>query len=243
MGTLHVSPTPSFGETLARLIPGAEILSFTDDLSCGPIDDDRAATRRAWWRNLWPDGDIASDVSAFWNRVVATERPVIWFGRHSAVELSFFLACADRLGDRPYDIVDVTGQYRQSAAGVLLDKEVVPLIGRQRPISSQERTVSGAQWRRLKTENAPIRVVTAEGLISAPIDYFDEMLLACVTTEWRPLVRVVGDFLAHTTEQYLQTGDIFQFARMVALVEAGKLRAEGDPRQPRTCRVRLPAAQ
>ena len=53
-----------------------------------------------------PSGEFAT----FWNRVLTTEeRLVAWFGRHSAKELSFFLAWTDRLGDRPYDIVDVTG--------------------------------------------------------------------------------------------------------------------------------------
>jgi hypothetical protein len=241
MATLHLAPGPSSGETLARLIPGAAILSFDDDLSCGPIDSDSAAARTAWWRSVAPAADRTPEPQAFWDRVErADERLVVWFGRHSATELAFFLACADRLGDRLYDIVDVTGQYRQSVVGVLFDRELIPLIGRERPISNDERTAARAHWQRLKAENALIRVVTAEGLVSAPIDHFDETLLAYATTQWRPAARVIGDFMGHTSEQYLQTGDVLLFARVAALVEAGKLLADGDLWQPWTCRVRLP---
>jgi hypothetical protein len=39
---------------------------------------------------------------------------------------------------------------------------------------------------------------------------------------------------------YMQVGDMMLLARVVALVGEGKLLADGDPWDMRSCRVRLP---
>ena len=41
-------------------------------------------------------------------------------------------------------------------------------------------------------------------------------------------------------EPYIQVGDLTLMTRVVALVEAGKLLADGDPWDMRACRIRLP---
>jgi hypothetical protein len=41
-------------------------------------------------------------------------------------------------------------------------------------------------------------------------------------------------------EPYIQVGDLMLLTRVVALVEAGKLLADGDPSEMRSCRIRLP---
>lgn len=46
--------------------------------------------------------------------------------------------------------------------------------------------------------------------------------------------------MAHNCEPYIQVGDTILLARLVALVEEGKLLADGDPWDMRACRVRLP---
>jgi hypothetical protein len=176
----------------------------------------------------------------FWNRVTtADNRLVIWFGRHSAQELAFFLAMADRLGDRSYDIVDVTGA-RSPAVSLVLTDRLRMLLGTERPVTSQEREEARGHWRRLRVENAPFRVVTPMGLVSAPVDYFDPLLIERATQEWRQIARVVGDTMTCNFEPYWQVGDLMLRARVVALVGEGKLLADGDPWDMPSCRVRLP---
>lgn len=45
--------------------------------------------------------------------------------------------------------------------------------------------------------------------------------------------------MGDNAEPYIQTGDIMLLARIVALVGDGKLLADGDPWDMRSCRVRL----
>ena len=67
---------------------------------------------------------LAGKLQTFWQRVETTDqRLVIWFGRHCESELAFFLNWTETLGDRPYDIVDVT---RQEFPSVRLGPGVLP---------------------------------------------------------------------------------------------------------------------
>jgi hypothetical protein len=54
------------------------------------------------------------------------------------------------------------------------------------------------------------------------------------------MARVVSAAMAYSSKPYYQVGDLMLLTRIVALVEAGKLLADGDPWDMRTCKVRLP---
>ena len=261
MSVLHIAPSHSAGGSLRQAIRAAgshdEVLFFRDDLSCGPIETNDLAPRVAWWTRFYGEDweTEAAPLKAFWERAATTDdRLVVWFGRHSALELAFFLAWADRLGERPYNIVDVTGlplpsnrpdgspAFSTGAPAVSIMPEYLlrPLLGNERQVTAQETAEARRQWRRLRAENAPFRVVTPTGLVSAPVDHFDHVLMEGVTSEWRKVARIVGDTLGLNYEPYRQVGDIMLLGRVVALIDQGKLLAEGDPWDMHTCRVRLP---
>ena len=240
MTTLHIAPGDSAGGSLHQAIRDAgrneEVLRSRDDLSCGPIDSDDHSARVAWWARFYDIAEVTSDFETFWNRVDTTgDRLVVWFGRHSASELAFFLALADRLGNRPYDIVDVTG-----TVSIIPADRLATLLGSERPITAREREEAQRQWRQLRRENAPFRVVSPSGLVSAPIGHFDSVLIEQATSEWQQMARVVSAAMAYSSEPYYQVGDLMLLTRIVALVEAGKLLADGDPWDMRACKVRLP---
>ena len=241
MSVLHIAPGHSAGGSLRQAIRGAgrpdEVLFFRDDLSCGPIDTDAIAPRVAWWARFHGDWEIeAAPLNAFWERVARTDdRLVVWFGRHSALEMAFFLAWADRLGDRPYSVID---QARPVSS--MPPYQLASLLGSERQVTAQEAAEARRQWRRLRTENAPFRVVTPEGLASAPARHFDHLLIEQVTGEWSKVARVIGSALGLNSEPYWQVGDLMLLGRVVALIDAGKLLAEGDPSDVHSCRVRLP---
>lgn len=240
MTTLHIAPGDSAGGSMHQAIRGAglneEVLRCRDDLSCGPIDSDDHSARVAWWARFYDIAEVTSDYETFWNRVATTDdRLVVWFGRHSASELAFFLAMADRLGDRPYDIVDVTG-----TVSVIPPDRLATLLGTEQPITAQESEEARRQWRQLRRENAPFRVVSSAGLVSAPIEHFDSALVEQAAPEWRKIARVVSATMAYTSEPYYQVGDLMLLTRVVALVEEGKLLADGDPWDMHACKVRLP---
>jgi hypothetical protein len=260
MSTLHIVPGHSAGGSLRQAIRGAgrneEVLFFRDDLSCGPIDSEDLAARVTWWTQFHGDWETeAAPLKAFWDRVATTDdRLVVWFSRRSALELAFFLAWADRLEERPYSIIDVTGLRLPShrpdgsptlspptpAVSVLPQYQLRSLLGTERQVTDQEAEEARRQWRRLRAENAPFRVVTPTGLVSAPLDHFDPLLMEHATTEWRKVARVVGDMMGLNSDPYFQVGDIMLLARVIALIDEGKLLADGDPWDMHSCRVRLP---
>ena len=259
MKTLHIAPGLSAGGLIVQAVRGAgrhdKVLSWPDDLSCGPINSDDPAARATWWAPYHGDWKIEADLRAFWEHVRTTDdRLVVWFGRHSASELAFFLAWADRLGGRPFDIVDVTGlvfplgrkadpsamSTPVQAVGIINPERLRTLLDRERPATALEVEQASQSWRKLKLENAPFRVVTATGLVSAQLDYFDPSLLQQATPEWKKVVRVVGEAMAFCGEPYFQVDDTMLLARVVALVGEGKLLADGDPRDMWSSRVRLP---
>jgi uncharacterized protein DUF3658/uncharacterized protein DUF1835 len=259
MKTLHIAPGDSAGGSLIRAIRDAgqddEVLPFRDDLSCGPIDRDEPSARAAWWDRFYDASDVAATLGEFWERVATTDhRLVVWFGRHSARELAFFLAWVDRLGERPYQIIDVTGRrlpFRGRDGSIGLSRPVQSvsivqpatlrsLLGQEHPITARDRDESRQRWQRLRGENAPFRIVTETGLASAPIDYFDPSLLAQVTPDWQTAARIVGNTMGHNSEPYFQVYELMLLARLVALVDQGRLLADGDP-WTMSCRIRLPS--
>jgi hypothetical protein len=258
MITLHITPGDSAAGSLLQAIRAAglqdEVLPFLDHLGCGPIEPDDPSVRASWWARFYDDERVKEALQRFWKRVGSFEgRLVVWFSRYSACELAFILAWADRLGERTYDIIDVTGrrlQFRRQDGSAALSGPVLPLalfqpdalrslLGQERPVTAQERDEWSQHWQRLRNENAPFRVVTEAGLISAPIDHFDPLLLARATQEWRKVARVVAEAEFASSEPYSQVGDLMLLTRIVALVDAGKLIAEGDPWNM-SSRIRLP---
>jgi hypothetical protein len=238
--TLHVAPGDSAGGSLREAIGLAgldeEVLSCRDDLSCGPIATDDPATRVAWWARYHDDTDDGQ-LALFWERVTSTsDRLVLWTSRLCAQEHACFLACIDRLGDRPYQVIDVTpGKLRVSH---MRGERLQPLIGSERPLSAEARALARRRWQKLKAENAPFRLNTPDGLVSAPIDCFDAFLVQRSSTEWERIIRIVSEVMGIDADG--QVGNVLLAARVVALVEAGKLVADGDPWNWITTRIKLP---
>jgi len=54
-------------------------------------------------------------------------------------------------------------------------------------------------------------------------------------------VAVIADTVGYNDEPYRQVGEVMLLTRVVALVEQGKLLADGDPWDMFTYRIRLPA--
>lgn len=243
MKTVHVTPGNSSGGSLAEALRQAHraetVLRFPDDLSSGPIATLDHASRGAWWAPLFEPAEMATAFAQFWNELDASsDRLVVWFGRHRASELAFYLALADRLGDRPYEIVDVTDV--SGFLGVANPDQLEKMFGSERPITAEERRDARLQWQRLRAENAPFRMVTPAGLVSAPIDHFDSLIVEQTSKEWQISARIIGATMGHNCEPYVQVDDRMLLARLVALIGEGKLLAEGDPWDMTTCRVRLP---
>jgi len=257
MKTLHIAPGDSAAGCMRQALHSAgrdeRVLAFSDDLSCGPINPDDAASRAAWWNTWmeWPE--LEAHYVSFWSTVdESKDKLVVWFGRHAARELAFRLAWAAHMKTRPYQVVDITGlrfptKDRNGADKITDPAKSVSLmntvqlaaqVGNEQPVTAEDNLGLLQTWERLKQENAPFRIVTPAGLASAPVTYFDNVLLEQAGPDWRKVAHVIGHAMAATFEPYYQVGDMALHQRIVALVEAGELEAEGDPYDVRTCRIR-----
>jgi hypothetical protein len=259
MSTLHIAPGYSAGGSLIQALQNIhsqdEVLRWPDDLSCGPINTSQNAQRAAWWEydvDVW---DLETLLDEFWARVFKSEdRLVVWFSRHSASEYTFFLNWAEHLGSLGYYIIDSTvkripsfedngdaGMTELSKAISRLGPDaLMSLLGSERKLTNLEEEQASKRWRQLKAENAPFRIVTVDGLVSAPLEHFDPWLLGEASQDWRSMARLVGGALRRIEEPYRQTSDITLSNRVFDLVEAGQLVSEGNPSDMHDYRVRLP---
>lgn len=118
------------------------------------------------------------------------------------------------------------------ALGQYLDQAV--------PLSRERREICLALWKKLKAENAPFRVLIDNGLISAPIEYFDPLLLKHIAPEWQKMAMIVGRALWEFAESGIyQTGDLVLAARLTHLAETGILEWQGELGDMARCKLRL----
>jgi hypothetical protein len=243
MRTLHIVPGDSARGSLLKALRDAglddDVMGCRDDLSCGPIDSDDPRPRAAWWAPYYADKDF-DHIGDFWDRLTTSEeRLILWFSRNSAREFTCLLACVNRLGERPYAIIDAT-QDRPAYVSIMREDRLAALFGSERIPTEPEKTQFREHWQCLKRENAPFRIVSPQGLTSAPVDYFDSFLLKRVPPGGERIARVIHEVVGLDCDPYQQVGDIMLLVRVVALVESGKLMADGDPWDMHSSRIKLP---
>ena len=262
---MHVAPGMSAAGSMRMAVKMEgrpdEVIGLPDSLSFGPIDCTDPKTRGAWIEDVlgYEWHDVAQESEQFWNRVSTADKPrVLWFSRRSAMEYTAFLECVWRLGEASYSVIDVTDlpivrrdnrreklPPQTGACVSLISHEAMldsGLLDKATPLIAAQKASYRALWAKLRAENAPFRVVDAEGIHSAPITFFDEMVRSCVIPEWRKCARVIGEALGKDWESgYHQVGDMELFSRLRKLVELGAVESDGDMSDMRQSRVRIAA--
>lgn len=186
--------------------------------------------------------EIEPEVRAFWDELESTDAHIVlWFGRMAADELALYLAISDRLAGRDYSVVDVTALKGMERVSTVQPEILTSLLGAQQRPDSKERQRAADCWRTLRSEDAPFRVVTPEGLVSAPAEHFDAALLAQVPSDWREVSRVVAYTMVLNFGPYRQVGSLMLTARLAALAESGRVELAGHPLE-RKAMVRLGAS-
>jgi len=266
---LHVVFTPSGVSCLRQALADAgrddQVISSFDDLSFGPINPPDFSLRAKWVENElgWAGwDDIAPDSETFWREAVSPgRRKIAWLSRRSAMEYAGFLEWLWRLDDAPCEVVDLTevkvsfrpedGPPRPPALATslgLLDPDIIHgdmLWDLARPLQHSAREQYRNLWQQLRSENAPLRMIDGDKLVSAPISAFDPMLMSCVTDNWQKVARIIGQALVLGIDDcIIQSGDVFLAGRINALVESGRLEIQGESAlKMRASQVRLPRKQ
>jgi uncharacterized protein DUF3658 len=186
---------------------------------------------------------LTDDEERRWNdRLFPNGRKIAWLTRRSAREYAGFLDWLWRLGDERCDVVDLTdvtisydpedGPPRQRLAfglGMLAPDTICEhkMWDLAEPLDATARAQHLDLWRRLRSENAPLRVIDNHELVSAPMSFFDSSLISFVTENWQRVSRIVGQCLASGTDDSLPVNDLLLRARINALVESGCLEIRG----------------
>jgi hypothetical protein len=258
MVPIHISIASDLRHVLEQAKQPGEILVFPDDLSFGPISGDIAKARAAVKTDFADMTKKGDRIQAFWRRLDQDDGPlIVWFGRHSALEMAMLLALCDRLGERELSVIDVTNLSIRAAwngATALIPPpqgiRSVPfsvlhrLLGKQVSLEQAARRAYAAQWRALQQENAPFRVLGALGLRSASADEFDSCLIDVLSNDWCRAAWALGAAEDLACRQYRQVGQFALQERAEALVNQGVLQLKGDFSNiwQNECALRLPNA-
>jgi hypothetical protein len=229
---LHVSFSDSASGSLRVALAEAgrsdDIVTCLDDFSFGPINPDDPETRARWVETeLGFPGDRfrTPNDGAVTAAQAAAVPPIVWVAPgHAGITASFLWWLSQMEGK---DIRLMTApKFPQ-----LQPASIRELFGREVALSDAQRADYLSLWERLKSENAPFRVLTNDlRLVSAPIDHFDAGLIELLTTEWQRTISILSHALAYQEDAGLrQSGDVILAARLRALAEAGVIDVRGDP--------------
>jgi hypothetical protein len=165
-----------------------EVLELGDDLAFGPINPLDTSLRLEWGEaevGLENDPELQADIEEFWTRLssvpVGTDL-VAWMSRRSVSEYCGFLEVLSRVDDLSVvDVADIEfvrpdgSPYPEGAKAfaAVPDAQVIAknLIERAVRVSPSQREAYLTEWRKVRQENAALRVLTPEGLVSVPIDF------------------------------------------------------------------------
>jgi Protein of unknown function len=177
------------------------------------------------------------------------------------MEYAGFLDWLWHRGDTPCDLVDLSdvrisypgddGSTLQKTLLVSLGLLSPDTIAHNRlwdlaePLRATERLRYRKLWDQLLSENAPLRVLDGDKLVSAPMTFFDDMLVSLITEDWQKATRIIGMAIAHEMdEEVLQSNDAFLASRLNAMGKDARLEVRGDPtRDIHLCEVRLAQAR
>ena len=236
------------------------VVTLDDTFSFGPINPPGDRLRAQWVKTELGCDDwdeIVSQTEPFMAASLSPHvKPIAWISRRSAHDYANFLEWLWRLGNAPCEIVDVTDlrlasridgtKYWVISPALIPPQQFIEngLLDSATPLLDGDRQHYHEEWQRLRDENAPLRVIENGALVSAPLNYFDELVVSSARPEWRKFYHVVGQALGsfHDSDAY-SVGDLVLASRLQVLIAAGHLEARGDPTDLRNYEVRLPSAE
>lgn len=173
-------------------------------------------------------------------------------------EYAGFLEWLWRLNEEPVEVIDLTDvmmagistglteRHFAISLGMLPPHKILEndLLDRAETLTAALRAQYRELWGRLRIENAPLRILTKGELVSAPLSFFDPLLLSCATPEWQKAARVVGEALSDFWKtSVLQTGDLVLCSRVRAPAGTGRLEFRGDLSNIQNSELRLPISR
>ena len=223
-----------------------KVVAIWHDLNVGPIDPSDPAARAKWLEREMgrtePESTAPSQRASI-EADLSGHHKVAWFTRRSAMEYAGFLDWLWHQGDAPCDIVDLTDFEMVHPPGngppepeILPSLALLPpdtihhnkLWDLARPLPVTERLGYREMWEQLQAENAPLRVIEGDRIVSAPITHFDLLLMSHVTDKWMRMITIFSLITnSHWDEGLRQTDYDFLAARIRSLARYGRLELVG----------------
>lgn len=91
-------------------------------------------------------------------------------------------------------------------------------------LSKSEINLYSELWQKLVKENAPLRVLIDDRVISTTEDFYDSVILSCITKEPKPQITIIGDFL----ERWYCADYCFISERIEHLLKQGQIEIVDD---------------
>jgi hypothetical protein len=184
------------------------VVTACHDLHFGPIDPSDPSSRAKWLEKELGriDQEDAARSEGVWDEArFPGHRNVAWFTRRSAQEYAGFLDWLWHRGDTPCDVIDLSevriSHPRQLDPPRKASPTSLALLGHgiiahnklwdlAEPLPMIERLRYRELWQQLISEDAPLRVIDGDKLVSAPISFFDSLLMSYVTDKWQKVAMV-----------------------------------------------------
>jgi hypothetical protein len=193
---------------------------------------------------------------AFWQAALSTSRRrIVWMTRHYGDEYAAFLEFVSRLDDdSPCEVVDLTELEIEARLPGHRVVRRLPSLGNLRPFQILQNQLWDAAiplapearrryrniWHKLRSENAPLRLLKNRRFVSVPIDFLDERLLSHCTISLRKGAYVVGKVMSALTDEKIDVSFDVLAGRLRKLVEEGRLVPSGNMVRMTHSEVRLP---
>lgn len=235
---------------LAEIGRRERVITPDDDFSFGPLSSDDAAVRSQWVTDVLGYADWAGAPLGHVYPPMPFITPIdelgsthdgdiiAWVSPDRASSLCGYLCWLARVGDRPIRLNRIIGM------SLLQPEQLVAHVDSHVELLGTEREDALAAWQGLVSENAPLRVLSDAGLVSAPLEYFDEALLAKAGQQWRKVMRVAAETHVGLLDGGgYPPGDLVLASRLRALARSGALEWQGNLDDIRHCEIRLPGGR
>jgi hypothetical protein len=229
-------------------MPGT-VAGIPDDPSHGPLDDgrERVAYMQACFRGYDDWSSDITDAFAPWRELIArldAEEPeavLIWSGDNVSEAIFLAMACWWlRQRREPVLRVAMPGQDGRHHVATYAPAELTELYRTRRELKEAERVALSEDFVRIRDENGFLRRWVNGQIVGVPADRYDRLLLNACSSNWLPAPRVVGAAMGRCDRHNLMS-DLFFASRLQALIEAGRIEAEGVRDRLRDYAVRLAA--
>ena len=249
-----MSDAASLRRALVANDPEVRVFPLPNDMALGPINPPSPALRRGWYKQLRLDdeADLVDWWEASWEKATALSSTLyVWFCRTNANDNASLHEFIWRRGNQPVRLIDVSGRnvlygdrsYPITTIGMAGPEFLASFPYEQtEPLTDQQIRAFHEEWRKLKDENAPVRINDGGMLASADIDVFDEYVLSFGSADWRRGARIVGNAMVGLSDLEQPGVSVeFLWSRIRVLAEAGILDVTGDLSDMHTTRIRIAA--